>query len=190
MQKTGPGHVRIIAGTLRGSKLPVLGEPGLRPTADRVRETLFNWLQSKVAGARVLDVFAGSGALGFEAASRGAAQVLCIENSTSAAANLHQQQQRLQLANLQVVQGDALSWLAEADTANFDLVFLDPPFDSKLWPALWQVLPTVLAENAVVYVEVPVLSDCVIPVTFRVLKQGQTKQSQQLLLQWLKPGID
>jgi 16S rRNA (guanine966-N2)-methyltransferase len=190
MQKTGPGHVRIIAGTLRGSKLPVLDEAGLRPTADRVRETLFNWLQNRIAGARVLDLFAGSGALGFEAASRGAGQVLCIEQSALAAANLRKQQQRLQVANLQVVQGDALRWLAEADAAKFDMVFLDPPFASPLWPALWQALTPVLAENALIYAEAPVGADCAVPALYRILKQGQTQQSQQLLLQWQKSGID
>lgn len=190
MQKTGPGHVRIIAGTLRGSKLPVPDEVGLRPTTDRVRETLFNWLQNRIAGARVLDLFAGSGALGFEAASRGAAQVLCIEQSALAAANLRQQQHRLQVANLQVVQGDALRWLAEADAVRFDLLFLDPPFASALWPALWQALPPVLAETALIYVEAPVGSDCAVPAIFRVLKKGQTQQSRQLLLQWQKSGID
>ncbi len=190
MQKTGPGHIRIIAGTLRGSKLPVLSEIGLRPTADRVRETLFNWLQTKIAGAHVLDLFAGSGALGFEAASRGAAQVLCIEQSPAAAANLRHQQQRLQTANLHVQQTDALRWLAEPSARNFDLVFLDPPFASALWPQLWSLLPMVLADNALLYVEESVSTELLIPKGFCVLKQGQTRQSRQIVLQWQKTGID
>ena len=88
MRTTGQGHVRIIACTLRGSKLPVVDRDGLRPTPDRTRETLFNWLTMKLAGRRVLDVFAGSGALGFEAASRGASEVVLLEHDASAAANL------------------------------------------------------------------------------------------------------
>lgn len=190
MQKTGPGHVRIIAGTLRGSKLPVLAESGLRPTSDRVRETLFNWLQPRVAGARVLDLFAGSGALGFEAASRGAAQVVCIEHSGTAVASLREQTARLKVTNLKVVQADALAWLeGAAGSERFDLAFLDPPFASQHWQRLWSLLPAVLADNARVYVEVASATPLEIPGSFHVLKQGQTRESRQLLLQWQLAGI-
>jgi 16S rRNA (guanine966-N2)-methyltransferase len=165
--------------------LPVLAESGLRPTADRVRETLFNWLQHRVAGARVLDGFAGSGALGFEAASRGAAQVVCVEHSGAAAANLREQAARLKVANLTVVQADALLWLeGVAGSERFDLVFLDPPYASRHWQGLWSVLPAVLADNARVYVELSATAQLEIPESFHVLKQGQTRESRHLLLQW------
>ena len=90
------GHVRVIAGSLRGSKLPVADLPGLRPTGDRARETLFNWLQNEIAGRQVLDAFAGSGALGFEAASRGAADVLLLERDARLANSLRESATRLQ----------------------------------------------------------------------------------------------
>jgi 16S rRNA (guanine(966)-N(2))-methyltransferase RsmD len=127
-------EVRLIGGTLRRSKLPVADRPGLRPTPDRVRETLFNWLGQDLSGWRVLDAFAGSGALGFEAASRGAAEVLLLEQDAALVASLRQSQQRLGAANLRVERTDALAWLARSAPARFELVMLDPPFDSG-WAA-------------------------------------------------------
>lgn len=154
-----PGVVRIIGGRWRGSKLPVAAVAGLRPTSDRVRETLFNWLQPMLADARVLDAFAGSGALGLEAASRGAAQVVLLENHPLLAASLREQAQRLgggEAAGLVgVVQDDVLRWLARVPAATFDLVFLDPPFGADLWAPALAALDPWLAPDAWLYVESP-----------------------------------
>ncbi len=137
--KGGPGEVRLIGGQWRRSKLPVAHRPGLRPTPDRVRETLFNWLGQDLSGWRVLDAFAGSGALGFEAASRGAAQVQLLEADAALVASLQASRTRLGAAMLQVQRADALGWMARAADASFDLVLLDPPFGSDLAaPALVQ----------------------------------------------------
>lgn len=127
------GEVRIIGGDFRGRKLPVLPAEGLRPTSDRVRETLFNWLQFEVPNARVLDAFAGSGVLGFEALSRGAQSVRFIEKSTD---NARQLQQNIQTLNLNeradLVVGDALVHLNQPASAPFDILFFDPPFGKNL----------------------------------------------------------
>lgn len=118
--------IRIIGGQLRGRKIEVPDLPGLRPTSDRIRETLFNWLQAEIPAARVLDCFAGAGGLGFEAASREASQVILIEHSAKAAQNLKKQQQLLQLKNVEVLQGDCLQLLARFKS--LDVVFIDPPY--------------------------------------------------------------
>lgn len=188
MQKTGQGHVRIIAGHLRGSKLPVPDLPGLRPTSDRNRETLFNWLQQAIAGRTVLDLFAGSGALGFEAASRGAGQVTLVERNPQAVAALLASKQRLAVGNLAIVQADALAWLGQQRGPHFDLVFLDPPFAGDIWPTLWPLLVPVLADLALVSVELPVEREIVLPDGMSLSKQSHTRHSRQLLLQWQKPA--
>jgi 16S rRNA (guanine(966)-N(2))-methyltransferase RsmD len=131
--------VRLIGGRLRRSKLPVADRPGLRPTPDRVRETLFNWLGQDLSGWRCLDAFAGSGALGFEAASRGAAEVVLIERDAALAHGLRAEQQRLRVETMTVHTADALAWMARCADARFELIFLDPPFSAGLLvPALAQ----------------------------------------------------
>jgi 16S rRNA (guanine966-N2)-methyltransferase len=159
MTRSPPGNVRIIGGRWRGSKLPVADIPGLRPTSDRVRETLFNWLQPVIPGARVLDLFAGTGALGLEAASRGAATVVLVERDTGLAASLRATAARLSGPGdpnrVEVACADALFWLGRAPDTRFDLVFVDPPFAAGLWlPALAALGPW-LADDAWVYVESP-----------------------------------
>ena len=130
-------EVRLIGGLWKRSKLPVADKPGLRPTPDRVRETLFNWLGQDLTGWRCLDAFAGSGALGFEAASRGAAEVTLLERDASLVRSLKASQQRLGAAQLTVLGTDALAWMARCAADRFDLVLLDPPFDAGLLePAL------------------------------------------------------
>ena len=132
-----PREVRIIGGEWKRSKLPVGLLPGLRPTPDRVRETLFNWLGADLTGWRCLDAFAGSGALGFEAASRGAASVVLIEREVRQARSLEESKLRLKADRLQVVATDALSWMRRSAPDAFELVFVDPPYDSDLLaPAL------------------------------------------------------
>jgi 16S rRNA (guanine966-N2)-methyltransferase len=154
----GPrGSVRIVGGRWRGTRLPVADAEGLRPTADRVRETLFNWLQPVLPGARVLDLFAGSGALGLEAVSRGAREAVLVERDVRLAASLRETVARLDAARaVDVVQADALPWLrAAAAGAPFDVAFVDPPFAAGLWPAVLDALPAVLATDAWLYLEGP-----------------------------------
>lgn len=182
-----PGSVRIIGGHLRGSKLPVADRPGLRPTSDRVRETLFNWLQPRLPGARVLDLFAGTGALGFEAASRGAASVVLVERDPGLAASLREQAARLKVANLQVEAADARAWLAAAPGDGFDLVFLDPPFASGLWEPVAAALAPRLAAGALVYVEAPASGPAPrVPADWRPHREGQTRDVRYAL--WRAPG--
>ena len=124
--------VRIIAGDWRGRRLQVANVPGLRPTGDRCRETLFNWLQPWVSGADCADLFAGTGALGFEAASRGAATVLMIEKHPQAQAVLRQSIEQLQATQVNLHAGGAMSLIDNLKPDSFDLVFVDPPFASNL----------------------------------------------------------
>ncbi len=151
-----PGEVRLIGGQWKRTKLPVPDAPGLRPTPDRVRETLFNWLGQDLSGWRVLDAFAGSGALGFEAASRGAAAATLLEQDGRLVAGLLAVRQRLGAQAVEVLRADALGWMARAPRASFELVLLDPPFDAGLaGPALAAAAPLV-AERGFVYLEAAV----------------------------------
>lgn len=138
MARTAAQEVRILGGQWKRTPLPVPVSAGLRPTPSRVRETLFNWLGQDLSGWRVLDAFAGSGALGLEAASRGADEVCLLERDPALVSALQATQARLKATQVQVLQADALSWMAQPQRAGrFDLVFLDPPFDADLFaPAL------------------------------------------------------
>ena len=151
------GIVRIIAGRWRGRKLVFPAQPGLRPTGDRLRETLFNWLQPLLPDARCLDLFAGSGALGLEAASRGAALVSLIESSAAAAQALRNNCARLEADGVEVVNTDALAWLARRPPPRdpYAIAFLDPPFASDLLRRTIPALETsgVLATPAWIYLE-------------------------------------
>lgn len=150
-----PHQVRLIGGQFRRSKLPVADRPGLRPTPDRVRETVFNWLGQSLEGWRCLDAFAGSGALGFEAASRGAAEVVLLERDPGLAGGLRNCQARLGAAAVRVLCADALAWMATCTPERFELVFIDPPFDAGLHAqALARAVPLVAA-GGYVYVEAP-----------------------------------
>ncbi len=176
MNQRPPGFVRIIAGHLRGSKLAVPDRPGLRPSSDRVRETLFNWVQATVKGARVLDLFAGTGALGFEAASRGAASVLLVERDPGLAEALRANAARLKIDQAQVLQADALAWLSGPPSGSFDLVFMDPPFDGTLWEPAAQRLGPWLAPGAWIYVESPHNLQASWPSGWRLHREGQTRE--------------
>ena len=151
-----PGHLRLIGGCYRGRRLRIPPQEGLRPTADRVRETLFNWLAPVIDGARCLDLFAGSGALGFEAASRGAREVVMIERAAPVIRVLRAHRQALEATAVRLVQADALRWLA-APGQPFDIVFLDPPFAADLLaPCLDRIAAGGwLAPRARLYVEAP-----------------------------------
>jgi 16S rRNA (guanine966-N2)-methyltransferase len=151
-------QVRIIAGGWRGRRLTFPDVDGLRPTPDRIRETLFNWLAPRLSGARCLDLFAGSGALGFEAGSRGAARVVMVERGAKVVASLRANRERLAANAIEIVHQDAASYLRGAPES-FDVVFLDPPFgDPDALPASVQRLTGAgwLGAGARIYVEMPV----------------------------------
>ncbi len=150
----GPGRLRIIGGEWRRRQLPVVDQPGLRPTPDRVRETLFNWLQTVIPGARCLDLFAGSGALGFEAASRGAAEVTLVENQVAACRVLADNIRTLNTDKIHLVQRDAMEWLTHCPQT-YDVVFVDPPYASGLLGEACGRLERngCLAEGARIYLE-------------------------------------
>jgi 16S rRNA (guanine966-N2)-methyltransferase len=176
MNKAPFGQVRIIAGNWRGSKLPVETYPGLRPTSDRVRETLFNWLQSQIAGKRVLDCFAGTGALGFEAASRGAAEVVLLEKAPVLANSLRETTARLKAGNIKIETNDSFTWLRAPAGSRFDLVFIDPPFGTDY---AQQVLPLIgpwLADRAWVYLETGRSTIVEVPTTYQLYREGSTRE--------------
>jgi 16S rRNA (guanine966-N2)-methyltransferase len=150
-----PGRIRIIGGSLRGSRLAVPVVPGLRPTPQRLRQTLFDWLAPVIAGANVLDAFAGSGALGIEALSRGARTATFIERDGAQVRAIEADLARLHQDNASVQSGDALRILADPATGNFDIAFLDPPFDAGIWSQAAALLDAGgwLAPQAWIYAE-------------------------------------
>ena len=160
-QRGLPNEVRIIGGLWKRSRLPVADRPGLRPTPARVRETLFNWLGPSLDGWRCLDAFAGTGALGFEAASRGAAAVLLLERDPVLVASLDASRRRLDAGNVRVERSDAVQWMARAAPASFELVLLDPPFDASLTVPAIVAARRIVAPGGFVYVEAgePVSAD-------------------------------
>jgi 16S rRNA (guanine(966)-N(2))-methyltransferase RsmD len=150
--------VRIIGGLWRSRMIPFPDVPGLRPTPDRVRETLFNWLGQNLAGRHCLDLYAGSGALGFEALSRGAASVTMVERATRAWRALQDNAALLRAQGLNIVCGDALEFLAGVSSGapapmRFDVVFLDPPFGEGIPEGLWPRLLERLSDQGLVYLE-------------------------------------
>lgn len=155
----GAGEIRIIGGQWRRTRLAVAHQPGLRPTPDRVRETLFNWLGQDLTGWHCLDAFAGTGALGLEAASRGAASVQLVEQDAALVAQLQNLCQRLQASMVQLRRGDGIAQLRQCPAGSLDLVLLDPPFDSALFlPALQAAVPTLKPEGYI-YLEAPTTWD-------------------------------
>ncbi len=187
------GKLRIIAGQWRGRKFPVPDRPGLRPTGDRARETLFNWIGPRIVGARVLDLFAGTGALGLEAASRGASRVVMVERDPIAVEALRSGPMQWPGAEvIEIVQADALAWLGHAP-GPFDLVLLDPPFDSDLLqPSLAALLasPGLLAERACIYAEsAPVQLPPTWPEALEPIRQKRQGQVVLSLLR-LRTGQD
>ncbi len=144
--------------------------PGLRPTPDRVRQTLFNWLGQELHGRRCLDLFAGTGALGFEAASRGAARVVMVESNPAVQRNLLENARLLKADQVEIVRGDAVAWLA-AQPQTFDIVFLDPPYGQQWLEKVLPKLPPLLEADGLVYAEAEyALADSA---QFKVIKQGK-----------------
>ncbi|MEK7737677.1 MAG: 16S rRNA (guanine(966)-N(2))-methyltransferase RsmD [Pseudomonadota bacterium] len=145
-------RVRIIGGEWRSRVISFPSEAGLRPTADRVRETLFNWLGQTLEGKACLDLFAGSGALGFEACSRGASQVKLIEHNPKVVAALRDNAQKLGATRAEIIRADGAAWL-RADAGVYDVIFLDPPFQAGLLDKLLPLLPAKLSPEGCAYVE-------------------------------------
>src|SRR5688572_7000927 len=145
-------EVRIVGGQWRSRRIHFPQRPDLRPTPDRVRETLFNWLGQDLTGLACLDLFAGSGALGFEAASRGAKRVVMVERDRAAYDSLQQNREALAAGSVEVVRGDALEFV-RADRGCYDVIFLDPPFSTSYGERLVPLLPARLAPKGCVYYE-------------------------------------
>ena len=172
-------RVRIIGGQYRRRLLDFPGSAGLRPTPDRVRETLFNWLGQDLPGWNCLDLFAGSGALGFEAASRGAARVVMIERDHAALEALEKNRAGLEARAVDIVRADALAWL-ENSREVFDLAFVDPPFDSGLAEPALAGLAGHLRSGGQVYVEQG--AEVQAPPGFIIHRSGRAGRSHFALL--------
>jgi 16S rRNA (guanine966-N2)-methyltransferase len=175
------GTLRIVGGKYRSRQLRVPSRPGLRPTPDRVRETLFNWLGQDLSGLACLDLYAGSGALGFEAASRGAARVVMVEKDRAALAGLERSRAALDATQVSIVAGDAEAFLAR-EHACFDVVFLDPPFRQNALPAVLAKLALRLQPQARVYVESE--APVAVPPGWTELKRARAGQVSYQLLRW------
>lgn len=145
-------EVRIVGGTWRSRRIRFAADSGIRPSPDRVRETLFNWLGQDLTGFTCLDLVAGSGALGFEAASRGAKRVVMVERERAAYESLRGNRDALQASQVEVVRADALEFV-RTDRAVYDVIFLDPPFATDYWSRLLPLLPDRLSDDGVVYCE-------------------------------------
>lgn len=184
--RRGSNVVRIIGGEHRGRKLGFAPVAGLRPTPDRVRETLFNWLREDIPGARCLDLFAGSGALGFEALSRGAASLTAVERSAPAFQKLRDNAELLRCADrTTVLCDDALRLVQATPSDPFDIVFVDPPFDDRRFDHLYLTLCDRgwLSDQGCIYVEQPAhqaWADC--PPGWQIFREGRAGQTAQRLL--------
>ncbi len=184
-------HIRIIGGEWRGSRLEVVDIAGLRPTPDRIRETLFNWLASRCRDSLVLDCFAGSGALGFEAISRGARQLISCEQNSTAADNLRALTQRLKSDRVKILKGDVCSHIEQLN-CRFDLVFIDPPYASpELREKVFRLLEQheCLQAGAVIYFEWPKSTDFSLPSAgLRWIKQKSDGRVHYAIAEWRGSG--
>jgi len=199
--------IRIVGGQYRQTPIPVIDAPGLRPTPNRVRETLFNWLRHLWDGQfhdkQVLDLFAGSGALGFEAASQGAAYVQMVEQHPQAVAALRRLRNKLDAHQVRIHAGDALTALARMPPGRFDLILLDPPFNQngsqncgqdwlaqlwpQFWPQIWPFIPALLRPDGLVYIESE--SALMPPEHLALVRQGRAGQVHFGLLRCKKSTI-
>ena len=172
------GILRIVGGKFRSRRLRVAARPGLRPTPDRVRETLFNWLGQDLSGLACLDLYAGSGALGFEAASRGAARVVLVERDREAVAALEKSRAALGASEVEIVAGDAETYLVRT-RERFDVVFLDPPFRAGVLPGVLERLPLEACARIYIESESPLAA-----AGWQELRRGKAGQVSYQLLQW------
>ncbi len=181
-----PSKVRIIAGQWRGRNIEFPDLKSLRPTPNRVRETLFNWLSPSIVGTKCLDLFAGSGALGFEALSRGAAHAVLVDNNARVCKQLKKQAQVLNTSNIRIVHQEATGFITD-NRDGFDIVFIDPPFNSQLASTLADMLleHPMLNNEAMLYVEIPLSEKPKTSETWRgwnIVRSGKTSQVCYLLL--------
>lgn len=179
LSRKGSNQLRIIGGVWRGRKLSFPDVDGLRPTGDRIRETLFNWLAPDIQGAHCLDLFAGSGALGLEALSRGAESSLLLEKHAGAAQQLKSNLQLLQSESGKVEQVDSLQWLKQQQPPHpFDIIFIDPPFALDLWEPIAAALETQgwLSDQAVIYLEAPRDANLQLPANWQLHRNKQAGQ--------------
>jgi len=176
----GRHQLRIIGGQWRGRKLAIADIEGLRPTGDRIRETLFNWLMGDIPESRCLDLFAGSGALGLECLSRGAEEVILLEKNTIAAEQLRQHCKLLNTTKGKIINADTLNWLKQPSLKpqSIDIVFIDPPFAGDLWQAAISALENsdLLANNALIYVETSKNTLLTTPEDWKLTKEKTTGQ--------------
>jgi 16S rRNA (guanine966-N2)-methyltransferase len=173
------GHhkLRIIGGRWRSRTLSFPAVEGLRPTGDRIRETLFNWLAPILPDSRCLDLFAGSGILAFEALSRGAAHCSLVELNPAAVRQLRENANHLQAENAVIHQTSALEFLARPTTEAFDVVFIDPPFAANLWQPVMALLDGgLLQDDALIYVEAPVDQSMDLPPTLQIHREKRAGQ--------------
>ena len=183
IKKPPPGRLRIVAGNWRSRLLDIAAGPGLRPTPERVRETLFNWLAPRIDGARCLDLYAGTGALGLEALSRGAATTVFVEKSALAAGVLKSNVEKLGAEGATICEADSIEYLRKIPVKSFDIVFLDPPFAADILEDLCRLIDErqVLADGARVYLEHSVAKiEPELPAGWEVLKSevaGQVRYS-------------
>ena len=185
-KNSGSGRIRIIAGDWRGRKLPVADLPGLRPTSDRIRETVFNWLAPYIPGARVLDCFSGTGALSLEALSRGATEAVILEMATPAVKILKNNLALLKASNGHVFGTDSLRFLSQPAEQPFDVIFLDPPFRQGLLEETCRLLSenNYLFADTIIYVEVEKeLNPLPVPETWRLINSKKAGQISFNLLQ-------
>jgi 16S rRNA (guanine966-N2)-methyltransferase len=184
-QRKTLNQLRIIGGSWRSRKVPFADVEGLRPTMDRVRETLFNWLGSYVPGSRCLDLFTGSGALGLEALSRGASNVVMVDNSRAVFHCINTNLATLKCTDGQVVQANANQWLEQNTHERFDIVFLDPPFNQNLLQPCIEQLTPLLNPGAHVYIEVekhhPIIE---VPASWTKLKEKKAGQLKFFLYEF------
>ncbi|MDD3266803.1 MAG: 16S rRNA (guanine(966)-N(2))-methyltransferase RsmD [Burkholderiales bacterium] len=173
------GKIRIIGGKHRSLQLPVLELDGLRPTLDRVKETLFNWLGQDLTGMTCLDLFAGSGSLGFESVSRNAKQVVMIEKDNKIYKQLLQNKNKLKADNCELINQDAVSFL-KSHTAIYDVIFVDPPYNSSLYEQLIPLLDKITTENSLIYIE---NSEDIEYAGFTILKSAKAGMVKYALLQ-------
>ncbi len=179
------GEIRIIGGQWKRSLLSVASTPGLRPTPNRVRETLFNWLGQDLAGLRCVDAFAGTGALGFEAASRKATSVLVCEQDPSLCRSLIGLRAKLEANNIQIIQGDAIAQMSKIDANSVDVVFLDPPFGSDLFLPALKASSRITKLGGFVYLESDRVwtSEELVPFDLSISRQGKAGMVCYHLLQ-------
>lgn len=185
-----PGEVRIIGGQWKRTRLKVADMPGLRPTPDRVRETLFNWLGQDLTGWVGLDAFAGTGSLGLEAASRGAKQVLLIEQNAQLVTQLKASIAQLNAQTVQVIKGEGVHALQQSAPGTVDVVFLDPPFEAKLFEPALKAAVRAIAPQGFIYLEAPELwsDERLLPLGLKVCKHLKAGAVHAHLIQKTPPS--